>query len=123
MQGPTWQQAVQWLQERRVQPGDILEASAKHDTYSISFALADGKDPDAMAASANGSSDGVASSRTPVPLKVSSADCRQPFCPCQGSTARTDPLRASALPRVGRRPVPEGSPHAVGILLVFQAHL
>ena len=39
MQGATWQQAVQWMEERRVQAGDALEVIASHDTYSISFAL------------------------------------------------------------------------------------
>ncbi|KAK9863942.1 hypothetical protein WJX84_003683 [Apatococcus fuscideae] len=37
--GATWQQAVQWVEERRVDEGDVLEVTASHDTYSISFAL------------------------------------------------------------------------------------
>ena len=39
MQGATWQQAMQWMEERRVQAGDALEVIASHDTYSISFAM------------------------------------------------------------------------------------
>ena len=37
--GPTWQQAVQWVREVEVAPGQELELTASHDTYSISFAL------------------------------------------------------------------------------------
>lgn len=39
MQGGTWQQAVQWIEECQVQAGNTLEVTASHDTYSISFAL------------------------------------------------------------------------------------
>ena len=41
MQGPTWQQAVQWVAELRVSPGDELSVVCKHDTYGMSFALHD----------------------------------------------------------------------------------
>ena len=37
-QGPTWQQAVQWLGEVDAQAGSQLSLVAKHDTYGISFA-------------------------------------------------------------------------------------
>ena len=37
-QGPTWQQAVQWLSEEDVQAGSQLSLTAQHDTYGISFA-------------------------------------------------------------------------------------
>ena len=37
--GPTWQQAVQWVREVEVAPGQELDLTASHDTYSISFAL------------------------------------------------------------------------------------
>ncbi len=37
--GPTWQQAVQWMREVEVAPGQQLELTASHDTYSISCAL------------------------------------------------------------------------------------
>lgn len=39
--GPTWQQAVQWLPERPVRPGDRAGLTASHDTYAISFKHAD----------------------------------------------------------------------------------
>lgn len=35
--GPTWQQAVQWMQELRVTPGDEINITARHDSYSISY--------------------------------------------------------------------------------------
>ena len=38
--GPTWQQAVQFVEERAVRVGQDLEVRAKHDTYGISFELA-----------------------------------------------------------------------------------
>jgi hypothetical protein len=37
--GLTWQQAVQWLPEVEVQPGQHLKLMARHDTYSISYSL------------------------------------------------------------------------------------
>ncbi len=37
--GPTWQQAVQYIKEVKVEEGDTLGIQAKHDTYSISFSL------------------------------------------------------------------------------------
>ncbi len=33
--GPTWQNAVMFVQETRVQTGDVLKLRASHDTYSI----------------------------------------------------------------------------------------
>lgn len=39
--GPTWQQAVQWVREVEVQPGQQLKLTARHDTYSISYSLPD----------------------------------------------------------------------------------
>ncbi len=36
--GPTWQQAVQFVQEVAVVEGDVLRIEASHDTYSISAA-------------------------------------------------------------------------------------
>ena len=38
VQGPTWQQALQWIEEKEVSPGCQLSLIAKHDTYGISFA-------------------------------------------------------------------------------------
>ncbi|KAK9846546.1 hypothetical protein WJX81_006344 [Elliptochloris bilobata] len=35
--GPTWQQAVQWVEETRLMPGDRLTITAAHDTYGLSF--------------------------------------------------------------------------------------
>ena len=35
--GPTWQQAVQWVEELEVGPGSEVELVAKHDTYSIAY--------------------------------------------------------------------------------------
>lgn len=43
--GPTWQQAVQWVQEERVAPGQTRVLIASHDTYSISYALEEGAAP------------------------------------------------------------------------------
>lgn len=37
--GLTWQQAVQWVREVAVQPGQALTLTARHDTYSISYSL------------------------------------------------------------------------------------
>jgi predicted RNA methylase/uncharacterized protein (DUF2249 family) len=39
--GPTWQQAVQYIQEVTLRQGDELQIQASHDTYSISYQLAD----------------------------------------------------------------------------------
>lgn len=36
--GATWQQAVQWVQELRMDVGDVVQLVATHDTYGISFA-------------------------------------------------------------------------------------
>lgn len=38
-QGPTWQQAVQWVEEVHLVPGQRFNLVAKHDTYGLSFAL------------------------------------------------------------------------------------
>lgn len=37
--GPTWQQAVQYIKEVKVEEGDTIGIQAKHDTYSISYTL------------------------------------------------------------------------------------
>lgn len=37
--GPTWQQAVQWVQEVEVAVGQGMTLMARHDTYSISYSL------------------------------------------------------------------------------------
>ena len=37
-QGTTWQQAIQWVDEVKAEPGSSLALLAKHDTYSIKFA-------------------------------------------------------------------------------------
>ena len=42
--GPTWQQAVQYIEELRVAEGTTLPLIAKHDTYSISFEVDDDAD-------------------------------------------------------------------------------
>ena len=42
--GPTWQQAVQYIQEVTLRKGDQLQVQASHDTYSISYELADSED-------------------------------------------------------------------------------
>jgi len=39
--GPTWQQAVQWLPEIRVKPGEQLPVIARHDTFSISYEISE----------------------------------------------------------------------------------
>lgn len=53
--GPTWQQAVQWLPEVRVAPGERLAITARHDTYSISYALEPGSNGGEEALTARGS--------------------------------------------------------------------
>ena len=37
--GPTWQQAVQWMPEVRVNEGEQMLITARHDTFSISYAF------------------------------------------------------------------------------------
>lgn len=37
--GPTWQQAIHWVQERRVRKGESLDLVVSHDTYAISFKM------------------------------------------------------------------------------------
>jgi len=39
--GPTWQQAVQWMPEVRVKPGEQLAVIARHDTFSISYEISE----------------------------------------------------------------------------------
>jgi predicted RNA methylase len=39
--GPTWQQAVQWMPEIRVKPGEQLAITARHDTFSISYEISE----------------------------------------------------------------------------------
>ena len=43
--GQTWQQAVQYVEEFEVRPGDHLPLIAKHDTYGISFEVNDAAFP------------------------------------------------------------------------------
>lgn len=38
-QGPTWQQAVQWVEEMPVAQGDCLTVTTAHDTYGLSFRI------------------------------------------------------------------------------------
>ena len=38
-QGPTWQQAVQWVAETPVARGDCLTMTTAHDTYGLSFRI------------------------------------------------------------------------------------
>lgn len=47
MQGATWQQAVQWIEEFPVRSGQQLDVVCKHDTYGLSFtaAVADSQQP------------------------------------------------------------------------------
>lgn len=86
MQGPTWQQAVQWMEEVRVEPGTNLSVLAKHDTYSISFAWQAAQnashstdidldaDTESNCPTANGhevAGVGSCPNQTAVPLKVS----------------------------------------------------
>ena len=55
--GPTWQQAVQWVEELAVDAGTVsgVELVAKHDTYSISYSVQQ--------------AGGLPSRRTSVPLQ------------------------------------------------------
>lgn len=41
--GATWQQAVQYVEELTLKPGDSLKVVASHDTYGISFRVDDSK--------------------------------------------------------------------------------
>ena len=41
--GATWQQAVQYVEELALKPGDSLKVVAAHDTYGISFRVDDSK--------------------------------------------------------------------------------
>jgi hypothetical protein len=41
--GATWQQAVQYVEELTLKPGDSLKVVAAHDTYGISFRVDDSK--------------------------------------------------------------------------------
>ena len=43
--GQTWQQAVQYVEEFEVRPGDRLPLVAKHDTYGVSFEVNDATFP------------------------------------------------------------------------------
>ena len=43
--GQTWQQAVQYVEEFEVRPGDRLLLVAKHDTYGVSFEVNDATFP------------------------------------------------------------------------------
>lgn len=42
--GPTWQQAVQYIEEVKCNEGETIEILAKHDTYSISYSHAQATD-------------------------------------------------------------------------------
>lgn len=39
LQGPTWQQAVQYIQEVPMRDGERYTVTVKHDTYGLSFSL------------------------------------------------------------------------------------
>ena len=41
--GPTWQQAVQYIKEVKLEKGDQIQVQATHDTYSISYKLVEDK--------------------------------------------------------------------------------
>jgi predicted RNA methylase len=57
--GPTWQQAVQWMPEARVTTGNEITVTARHDTYSISYAVE---------AERNGGAEALTKRSTGVPL-------------------------------------------------------
>ena len=70
VQGPTWQQAVQYIPEVPLEDGERYTITAKHDTYGLSFNLK----PDTCSSlacfpTANGSS--LTPAAGPVPLYVS----------------------------------------------------
>jgi len=70
--GPTWQQAVQWMEELKVEEGGQLCLVAQHDSYGISFSLQQGGDKGGGEQSANANANANANaiiSRTDVPLK------------------------------------------------------
>ncbi|KAL4447971.1 hypothetical protein ABPG75_005190 [Micractinium tetrahymenae] len=80
--GLTWQQAVQWMPEVAVRPGQHLQLTARHDTYSISYSHALGEEAagPAAAGGSTGSSCGRESSSagadaTAVIDRRSSKDC------------------------------------------------
>ncbi len=41
LKGKTWQQAVQYIEELRVSPGDAMPLIASHDSYGIKFDVND----------------------------------------------------------------------------------
>ena len=47
--GKTWQQAVQWVEEMRVEAGSTLPLRANHDTYGITFDVDDTRTDRALA--------------------------------------------------------------------------
>ena len=69
MQGPTWQQAVQRIQEVPLSDGDKYLLTVKHDTYGLSFALqADPGASMAIVPAANGPS--AAASTVPLYVRL-----------------------------------------------------
>ena len=98
-QGPTWQQAVQWMEEVVVAPGMRLPLTASHDSYGISFSRGPPPTP-ASAPAAPAGATGV----------ERSAACGPPGMrgPQPGQDAREGPRPAAASPPEGS--AAEGSP-------------
>ena len=66
LQGPTWQQAVQYIQEVPLKGGERYTVTVKHDTYGLSFSLRSDAGNASLLPIVNGSSQAPA----PVPLYV-----------------------------------------------------
>lgn len=69
MQGPTWQQAVQYIPEVPLKEGDRYTVTAKHDTYGLSFSL---QPEHGTSTSVTVTADASGSAASPVPLYVRS---------------------------------------------------
>ena len=67
LQGPTWQQAVQYVPEVPLKDGERYTITVKHDTYGLSFNLCSDTASTSLVPVASGSSH----SSPPVPLYVS----------------------------------------------------
>lgn len=84
LQGATWQQAVQWMEEVEVEAGQNLPLIARHDTYGISF----GRESVACASVA------CASSPTQGAARTAAEEHSTPL-PASGSSP-TEPASAAA---------------------------
>ena len=98
-QGATWQQAVQWVPERRVCPGNELSVTCKHDTYGVSFAACDGE-PSGLTAeepdSADVAVDLAAGTSVDGPVTVGDTSAGSQRATSASGVPASDGIRASA---------------------------